>query len=144
MQLHILATQFLAKSPHHLEFMKGVITAFPQLKIIWCHRDPKVCIPSFLSMVYHSRGMFSDKISTNQVKDHWLRKMNRMISSGIKIIPLDTEHVSYTELLESPLKVLHRVLGAPGIDTGRDKYDSSHRYSLSDLELSPESIHKEY
>ncbi len=56
------AGDWILKSPHHLEFFPLIEKYYGKPHFIWTHRDPAECIPSFLSMVCHSRALFSDEV----------------------------------------------------------------------------------
>ncbi len=57
------AKRWILKSPHHLEFMNLIAGKIPEVRFFWTHRNPLESIPSFMSMMAHSRSIFSDKVS---------------------------------------------------------------------------------
>ena len=50
----------MLKTPHHLEHLDAVLATFADVTVVQTHRDPQVALASFLSMVAHGRGVFSD------------------------------------------------------------------------------------
>jgi hypothetical protein len=131
---------WVLKSPHHLEFMMQHEKVFPNRKVVWTHREPTECIPSFLSMVYHSHAMFSDSPSTEKIREHWLRKVSRMLSHGINHHPVDTIHISFRDIMSDEKSVVHRITGETGSFEPVSAYKSRHKYSLADFDLSQADI----
>ena len=66
--------RWVLKSPHHMEFLDLAQRHFGDVQFIWTHRDLGESLPSFLSMVAHSRAIFSDRVTAEQVAGHWVRK----------------------------------------------------------------------
>jgi hypothetical protein len=71
--------RWILKSPHHLEFLPLVEKYYGEACFLWTHRDLTECIPSFLSMVCHSRAIFSDHVLVEDVVSHWVRKTSYML-----------------------------------------------------------------
>ena len=105
------AKRWVLKSPHHMEFLDLVKKHFGDVHFIWTHRNILESLPSFMSMVSHSRSIFSDRITLKQVSNHWVRKTIHMLSKGLAYrknnpVELFTD-VRYTELVQSPVSVLN-------------------------------------
>jgi len=77
------AKRWVLKSPHHLEFLPLVEKYYGPPHFLWTHRDLSVCIPSFLSMVCHSRVIFSHEVNPEEVAAHWVRKISYMLLKGM-------------------------------------------------------------
>ncbi len=75
--------RWVLKSPHHLEFLPLIEKYYGNPHFIWTHRDPTECIPSFLSMVCHSRVIFTSDVQIKRVTDHWVRKTSYMLEKGL-------------------------------------------------------------
>ena len=114
------AKRWILKSPHHLEFLDIADKTFGELHFLWTHRDPCVSIPSFLSMMSHSRALFSDDVSLDNAVG-----VLEEIYKGRGGIP--------EELMQQFIKAEQ--------DNPPQKY-GSHSYSLEDFGLSEEDIEK--
>ena len=146
------------KTPHHMEHLDVILDVMPEVCIVQTHRDPKVSIPSFCSMVAHARGMLSDHVDPEEIGRHWLRKTRRMMERSMQVrrdasggVFVD---VSYYDLLVDPLAELRRVYDAAGIAfteeaeraarvvSGRDVKDryGRHVYSPASFGLDDETI----
>ena len=153
------AKRWILKSPHHLEFFDIADKTFGELHFLWTHRDPCVSIPSFLSMMSHSRALFSDDVSLEKVAEHWVRKSTTILNKGIeyrKTQPQDRFlDINYDDLVDNAAGILEEIYkGRGGIpeelmqqfikaeqDNPPQKY-GSHSYSLEDFGLSEEDIEK--
>jgi len=128
------ARRWVLKSPHHLEFLPLIETLFPQLHLIWPHRDVAQCVPSFLSMVAHGRAIFSDTVSADRVADHWVRKISYMLEQGMAFrrqasSTLITD-LPYDNFVKAPIASLRRLYGEAGIpwnEALRDTFEQAER-----------------
>ena len=155
------ASRWILKSPHHLEFLDAFTDTFPNSKIIWTHREPEFCIPSFLSMVYHGRRMFSNKVRLDEVTAHWIRKTRHMLDKGIQFRNSNRniiEDVDFDLLVQDAEIVLASIYGAFDEAMDQDQkqhmFDAvaesnrykfgKHSYHLSDFGLDTDSIRSDY
>lgn len=153
---------WILKTPQHLEYMDIVTQRFPQSVIIHTHRHPKECIPSFCSMVYHSRKIFSKSVDPLIVAQHWIRKNIEMLkhtmevrqnNPNVKIIDL-----YYTDLIKDPIACIRSIytqIGRPwstGVESElkqamvrnkKNKY-GKHEYNMADFGLTNASIEQDF
>lgn len=146
---------WVLKSPHHLQYLSEFTNVFPDAKIIWMHRNPIQCVPSFLSMLYYSRSMFVDDVDKAQIKDHWLRKLQDMLLAGMKFREQNTKKVldlDFMELVNSERDTVRKILDYGNwhdssgdlaiLKEGSDGYVSKHKYRLEDWDLTEEMINE--
>lgn len=95
--------RWIIKSPHHLEFFPLIEKYYGKPHIIWTHRDPAECIPSFLSMVCHSRSLFSDEVQMAEVSDHWVAKTAYMLRKALSYRQEGAHQQNFTDLLYEDL-----------------------------------------
>ena len=113
------AHRWVLKSPHHLEFLDLVEKHYGSPHILWTHRNLAECIPSFLSMVCHSRALFSREVSKDEVTAHWLRKTAHMLDRAMnwRMGP-DREalftDILYRDLVEDARGQLERIYARHG------------------------------
>ena len=152
------AKRWVLKSPHHMEFLDLIDKQMANVHYVWTHRDISSCIPSFLSMVSHSRVIFSDDINLDDVIDHWVRKTSYMLSKGLQFRdkPGNNEKftdVFYKNLVENSPREIHRIYDRyGGIHNGFiDKFITAeeenpqwkygiHAYSMDDFGLTKEKL----
>lgn len=105
--------RWVLKSPHHLEFLPLIEKYYGKPRVIWTHRNLAECIPSFLSMVCHSRAIFSDDVKISEVTDHWVRKTSHMLNQALIYRNSANQDqfidVRYDELVSESIKQLARI-----------------------------------
>jgi hypothetical protein len=98
------AKRWILKSPHHLEFTDLIDKNFGEVHFLWTHREVTECIPSFISMVSHSRGIFSDDVDGHDVAQHWIRKTGYMLQKGLDYRLKHPEKKQFTDIFYHDLK----------------------------------------
>jgi hypothetical protein len=150
--------RWILKSPHHLEFLPLVRKYYGEPYFLWTHREINECIPSFLSMVCHSRSIFSNEVRIGEVAEHWVRKTAYMLKKGMFFRQQEGHReyftdVLYDRLVKDPLiqltGIYERYGGIPDdlaerfriaeSNNPRGKY-GIHEYSLSDFGLEGEDL----
>jgi hypothetical protein len=142
---------WVLKSPHHMEYLDIIHRLMPDLKLIWTHRDPKATIPSYMSMLYHGRRMFSDDVAPSEITEHWVAKIDRMLAKGLndaKSLPA-VKHVLFHDLIGRETEVLGEItdwIGGTRLpDEQKPKtYKSHHNYHLEDWGLSADGIDDQF
>ncbi len=150
--------RWILKSPHHLEFLHLVRKHYGEPHFLWTHREITECIPSFLSMVCHSRAIFSNEVSIEEVAEHWVRKTSYMLEKAMSFRRQEGHEgyftdVLYESLVNDPMGQLKEIYarygGIPSDLAGRfrvadsenprDKY-GIHQYSFADFGLEKEEL----
>jgi hypothetical protein len=152
------ASRWVLKSPHHMEFLDIVDKKMGNVHYIWAHRDITRCIPSFLSMVSHSRIIFSDHVEIKDVVDHWVRKTNYMLLKGLEFRNLPGNNQKFTDifyknLVENSIDEIHRIYERyGGINNGFiNRFSTAeknnpqwkygiHEYDISDFKISKDDL----
>lgn len=147
------ARRWVLKSPHHMEFLDVAEKEFGKLHFLWTHREISQCVPSFLSMVGHSRVIFSDQVKTEEVARHWVKKIGYMLTKGMEFRRKETGEDKFTDIFyedfkDRPLDGLRQIYTRyGGIDENQEtRFQVSHRenpqgkygkhvYSLEDFGL---------
>jgi len=141
---------WVLKSPHHLEYLDICQSEMEDPQIIWTHRKVIETIPSFLNMLYHSRRMFSDSVDPRDITNHWLPKIQRMLSKGVEFRNQQEGNivdVKYGSLVKNELEVLQNIASKTGLFEINDSipsfestYQSRHYYDVKDWGLSSAKI----
>lgn len=150
------------KTPHHLEYLDVFSRIFPDATIVQTHRDPRKTLPSFCSLVAHSRAIFSDHVDPEEIGWHWGRKTRRMVDSSLQyrasIDEANFVDVSYYDLIENPVSQLRRIYQRAGIEfTHEAEHEADlflqqnpqhrfgrHAYQLEDFGLSEQWIEENF
>lgn len=96
--------RWILKSPHHLEFTELVDKHFGDVHFLWTHRKVTECIPSFISMMSHSQGIFSDAADGHRVAKHWIRKTGYMLQQGLDYRLKHPEKDQFTDIIYEELR----------------------------------------
>lgn len=122
--LQVLAWQrptgaWVLKTPHHLEFLDAFCTVFGSAVVVQAHRDPRVTLASFCSMVAHGHGIFSDSVDAAEIGRHWRYKTQRMVQRAMQARAGSPAgqfvDVSYYDLIADPINEVRRICEAAGL-----------------------------
>ena len=115
------AKRWILKTPHHLEFLGLAEKHFGDVQFIWTHRNVQEAIPSFLSMVAHSRILFSNQVDANEVARHWVRKIGYMLTRALEYREKNAKNnhitdVLYHDLVSDCASVLKRIYNKQNLE----------------------------
>ena len=149
---------WVLKTPHHLEFLDELSAVIPEVKLVWTHRDPLTTVPSFCSMLYHGRRVYSDAVDPHVVGRDRSVKVARMVERGLAFRDGGGDDrfldVQYAELLAEPLAVIERIYAFMGqtlepharaaiegalAEQVQHRY-GVHRYSMADFGLDADEL----
>lgn len=151
-------SNWVLKTPHHMEYLDVFLKVFPTATVVQTHRDPRKTMPSFCSMVAHNRGIFSDHVDPKEIARHWSKKARRMVELTIQSrSKADADRfvdISYYDLMENPIAQLRRIYLKAGVDFNAEAVQRAktfmkrnpqnrfgrHVYHLSDFGLSEKII----
>ena len=126
------ARHWVLKTPHHMEYLDVFLKVFPHAVVVQTHRDPRKTLPSFCSMVAHSRAIFSDCIDPHEIARHWCRKTRRMVELSMQARDRRNSgpfvDVSYYDLLRDPMAQLRRIYQCAGIGFGEEAMRIAEQY----------------
>jgi len=140
---------WVLKSPHHLEYLDVLHSTIPDLKMIWTHRELDSVIPSFMSMLHHSRSMFSNNIDIEEIKKHWLHRMSRMTMKGVEfMVQYDKQvfHVKFDDFMSDERNMIATILGIPSSEVvlKGNNYTSNHDYSSEEYQISSADLDRNF
>ena len=110
---------WVLKTPHHMEYLDVFLKVFPDATIVQTHRDPRISLASYFSMVAHARGILSDSVNPKEIGQHWYRKSRRMVQQSMQAREGAKDRrfidVSYYDLTSDPIAELGRICEQTGI-----------------------------
>lgn len=135
------ADRWLLKSPQHLEYLEQLLKIFPGSLVILTHRDPARTVPSFCSMIGHSRNVFSDETHPLDVAASWVGRQVKMASNVVECNRnYGSErfvHVHYKDLVERPERVIRNIYTR----LGRDLSDATFENIMNWSRENPQHLH---
>ena len=153
---------WVLKTPHHMEFLDVFLRVFPEATVVQTHRDPRVSLASYFSMVAHARGILSDYVNPREIGEHWTRKSRGMVQRAMDARARAEDRrfidVSYYDLTSDPIAELRRIceLAGVGFDDAAEREAArwmnanpqnrfgTHTYRLDDFGLSEEVVDKTF
>ena len=109
---------WILKSPAHLGHFPLLLKTFPDATIVHCHRDPRVIIPSFASLLEAGRRMGSDDVDPHQVGtdtlEYWAAQMRRNVADRATVDPARIIDVSYERIRDDATSVIAGIYARAG------------------------------
>jgi hypothetical protein len=108
------------KMPSHAVHIEALISAFPDARIVWAHRDPFRATASFLRLNYLSRAVLGAEIVVDVIVPNVLRQLREHVSR-----PLRTRRrigddrffdLHYADLMRDPISVMGSLYDWAGDD----------------------------
>jgi Sulfotransferase family len=131
--------RWILKSPDALRDMPGLIEAFPELRLIWMHRDPIKSVASAVNMVGTLYWVRSDQPLSDQaiaqltsaqgLATHFDHILDQ-IDAGV--VPADRfAHVQYLDFVADPIATVAALYSELGIDLTHEARSAMEGYLKS-------------
>jgi hypothetical protein len=126
------------KMPSHAVHIEALLATFPDVRIVWAHRDPFKATASFLRLNYLSRAVLGCRVDTDDVVSNVLRQLRAHIARPMKA----RERIGgdrffdlhYAALMRDPIGVMRSLY-----DWAGDELTASTEQSMLDwLERNPQ------
>ena len=136
---------WVLKSPHHLEHLDLVHKYLKPKRIIYTHRDLMKVMPSFMSMLYYSRALFSNNVCISDILSHWQPKMKRMVELAMRFNVERTTnifHLEFDNWINSEKEVIASILDMESshVQINNNKYVSKHKYDAKTMGIIKEDM----
>ncbi len=126
--------RWVLKTPQYLEFVKEAVQVFPDAQFIHTYRDPLKVIPSFCSMVYHGRWVFSDVINPLELSKHWLEKDVMMLRNALEYWDgnptVQVSHISYHDMKNNYEKTIAGLMDDLSLEFGKKEKEIIHKMNM--------------
>jgi len=73
------------KMPSHAVHIETLLSTFPDVRIVWAHRDPFKATASFLRLNYLSRAVLGAQIDVTDVVSNVLRQLNTHVARPLRV-----------------------------------------------------------
>jgi hypothetical protein len=152
--------RWLLKTPAHMWAIEALIEHFPDVSIVWSHRDPGLCVASICSMTSNLlRGCALDDRDLGPiVMDFYATSLERGLEARDRCDPARFLDVSHDDFVADALGVALRIYGHFGLPVSararaaleshvaanpRGKH-GRHDYSLDQYGLEPGAVLKRF
>ena len=149
--------RWLLKAPAHMWGIDALIDTFPDVSIVWSHRNPLACTASICSMTH---ALMDGKIEFEKaalgpvVMDFYATSLERGLAARDRHDPAHFIDVTHDEFVERPIGVAEKIYGHFGLpfeapvrsalkahaDANPKGRHGAHEYSLDDWGLTKERV----
>ncbi len=116
-------THWMCKSPRHLTSLENLVAVFPNVKLVWTHRDPAYAVPSVASLSAEASAIGSKHVDKTRLGNFWLDRTSKAVHRGLAYRQTDDSNryvdVEYEDLVEAPIRTVQQIY-------------AQHRYTYSD------------
>ncbi len=112
--------RWVLKYPKHLMSLDALITAYPDARFVWTHRDPAVVIPSVVSFTGYIRSLATPEYDPKRYGPEWTTLEELVLRRGLDfrdrlIDPDCVIDIDYHDLMRDPVGTIATVCGHAGI-----------------------------
>jgi hypothetical protein len=154
-------TRWLLKAPAHMWAIDALIETFPDVSIVWSHRDPLLCTASICSMTHAlmARNVDVDPRALGPiVMDFYATSLERGLEARARSDPARFIDVGHDEFVDDGLAVaerIHSYFAIPLSTAARSAMRAqvqanpkgkhgAHEYRLEDYGLRPEQVRQRF
>jgi hypothetical protein len=116
--------RWLLKSPQHLEQLPVLDKVFPDVFVVFTHRDPVPVTLSMLAMITYSARMYCSPVPVNKIASTWVDRLGLMLGALVRdrdtIPPERSIDVRFDDFMTDELAVVERVYAQAGEDLDDD------------------------
>ena len=110
--------RWLLKSPQHLEQLPVLDKVFPDVFVIFTHRDPTPVALSMLAMITYSARMYCSPVPVNDISSTWIERLGLMLNALVRdrdtIPPERSIDVRFDEFMADEMAVVTQVYEKAG------------------------------
>lgn len=110
--------RWLLKSPQHLEQLPVLNKVFPDVFVIFTHRDPTPVTLSMLAMITYSARMYCSPVPVNEISSTWVERLGLMLNALVRdrdtIPPERSIDVRFDEFMADETAVITQVYEKAG------------------------------
>ncbi len=145
------------KTPAHLWAIDVLVETFPDVNIVWTHRDPVECIASICSMLAAlmvARERFDPRELGPVTLEYYASSLERGLAARQALDPARFADVDYRAFVADPLASVESIYAHFALRLGPDVRDAlrrhveanpqgvhgRHQYALAEYGLTPESV----
>jgi hypothetical protein len=105
--------RWILKTPNHLWHLDALLTAYPDARIIWTHRDPGPVVTSLASLANAGQRPLTSRTDPRPTAEEWKRKCTFALDSAIAFDEKSPsgwcQHLHYDALMDNPLDAVRNL-----------------------------------
>ena len=155
-------SQWVCKAPRHLPGLGGLLSVFPDARIVQTHRGAESDLPSICSLCEITQSAASDTVDKTAIGAHWHQRLLEIERRSGEVRaaadPAQFLDVQYADLVANPIDTVQRIYDYHGYDYSaefengmkqwlagnRQHKHGAHRYSLEEYGLDAETVRTDF
>ncbi len=155
-------TYWLLKDPCHIQHISEIVSAYPEAKFVFIHRDPKDTIASISSLSTHLRSAFSKSIDKQEIGQgalsFWAKAIEDFLDQQTLINESHMIDINFNEFINNPIgsaETIFKKFKLNFDDHTRAKMEDfinnksrlgklSHHYNLDDFTLTTDQVNQSF
>jgi hypothetical protein len=155
-------SHWVCKAPRHLPGLGGLLSVFPDARIVQTHRGAESVLPSICSLCEITQSAASDTVDKTAIGAHWHQRLLEIERRSGEVRaaadPAQFLDVQYADLVANPIDTVQRIYDYHGYDYSaefengmkqwlagnRQHKHGAHRYSLEEYGLDAETVRTDF
>ena len=155
-------SHWVCKAPRHLSGLSGLLSVFPDARIVQTHRSAESGLPSICSLCEITRSAASNLVDKVAIGTHWHQRLLEVGRRSAEVRSASHAEqfldVQYNDLVTDPIGTVHRIYEHHGysysdsfenrmklwLADNRQYKHGPHRYSLEEFGLDAEVIQRDF
>ena len=155
-------SHWVCKAPRHLPGLGGLLSVFPDARIVQTHRSAESVLPSICSLCEITQSAASDTVDKTAIGAHWHQRLLEIERRSGEVRaaadPAQFLDVQYADLVANPIDTVQRIYDYHGYDYSaefengmkqwlagnRQHKHGAHRYSLEEYGLDAETVRTDF
>ena len=157
-----LPIYWVCKAPRHLPGLGGLLSVFPDARIVQTHRGAESVLPSICSLCEITQSAASDTVDKAAIGAHWHQRLLEIERRSTEVrAAADPEQfldVQYADLVGDPIGTVRWIYEHHGLDystefengmnqwlaDNRQHKHGAHRYSLEEYGLDAKTVRADF
>jgi Sulfotransferase family len=114
--------RWILKTPNHLWHLDALLSAYPDARVIWTHRDPGPVVTSLASLANAGQRILTSRTDPRPAAEEWKRKcafaLNAAMSFDDRADAAWCQHLHYDELMADPVDAVRGLYRHFGEEVG--------------------------
>lgn len=110
--------RWILKTPNHLWHLDALLSAYPDARIVWTHRDPGPVVTSLASLANAGQRPLTSRTDPRPTAEEWKRKCTFALDSATAYDDRTPagwcQHASYDDLVADPVATVRALYASVG------------------------------